>query len=142
MSQFTEWAIILAVKCGVLIFVVVTAFAYLMLVERKMLGWFQLRLGPTWCGPWGLLQPAADAIKLVLKEDETQARAKIEQAFETAGLAVPAVAEVLSKSGVETARARSLLQILLREKRLVRINEDLVFHCAAIERLRGLLAAQ
>ena len=78
--------------------------------------------------------------KLVLKEDEEQARAKIEQAFEETGLAVPAVAEVLAKSGVEPARARSLLQILLREKRLVRISEDLVFHQSALGQLRELLA--
>jgi len=78
--------------------------------------------------------------KLVLKEDEEQARAKIELAFGTAGLAVPALPEVLAKSGVETARARSLLQILLREKRLVRINDDLVFHRDAVEQLRALLA--
>ena len=58
--------------------------------------------------------------KVVLKEDEEQARAAIERAFEAAGLAVPAMADVLAKSGVEAARARSLLQILLREKRLVR----------------------
>ncbi|MBV8204907.1 MAG: NADH-quinone oxidoreductase subunit H, partial [Candidatus Eremiobacteraeota bacterium] len=77
MSHFPDWAIILAVKSGVLIFIVVTAFAYLMLLERKMLGWFQLRLGPTWCGPWGLMQPAADAIKLVLKEDLTPAGADL-----------------------------------------------------------------
>jgi selenocysteine-specific elongation factor len=51
--------------------------------------------------------------RVVLKEDEEQARAKIEGAFEQAGLAVPAVAEVLAKSGVEAARARSLLQILI-----------------------------
>ncbi|MCU1232852.1 MAG: selenocysteine-specific translation elongation factor SelB [Candidatus Solibacter sp.] len=80
------------------------------------------------------------AHKLVLKEDETQARAKIETAFESAGLAVPAVAEVLANSGVEPARARSLLQILLREKRLVRVSEDLVFHATAIDQLRATLA--
>jgi selenocysteine-specific elongation factor len=78
--------------------------------------------------------------KLVLKEDEEQARAKIERAFEETGLAVPAVAEVLAKSGVEAARARSLLQILLREKRLVRISEELVFHHAALALLHELLA--
>jgi selenocysteine-specific elongation factor len=78
--------------------------------------------------------------KLVLKEDEEQARAKIERAFEETGLAVPAMAEVLAKSGVEPARARSLLQILLREKRLVRITEDLVFHQSALGQLRELLA--
>jgi NADH-quinone oxidoreductase subunit H len=64
-------AIVIAIKAGILIFVVVTAFAYLMLFERKVLAWFQLRVGPIWCGPWGLLQPAADAVKLVLKEDLT-----------------------------------------------------------------------
>jgi selenocysteine-specific elongation factor len=79
--------------------------------------------------------------RVVLKEDEEQARAKIEGAFEQAGLAVPAVAEVLAKSGVEAARARSILQILIREKRLVRVSEDLVFHHGAIARLRELLAA-
>jgi selenocysteine-specific elongation factor len=80
--------------------------------------------------------------KVVLKEDEEQARASIERAFEKAGLTTPAVAEVLAQSGVETARARSLLQILLREQRLVRISEDLVFHRSALERLRQFLAAR
>ncbi len=79
--------------------------------------------------------------KLVLKEDEEQARGKIERAFDEAALAVPAVAEVLAKSGVEASRARSLLQILLREKRLVRISDDLVFHQTAIARLRELLGS-
>ncbi len=80
--------------------------------------------------------------KLVLKEEEEQARAAIERAFEQAGLATPAVAEVLAKSGVEPSRARSLLQILLRERRLVRVSEDLVFHHSALERLRQLLATR
>jgi selenocysteine-specific elongation factor len=78
--------------------------------------------------------------KLVLKEDEEQARAKIERAFQETGLAVPAMAEVLAKSGVEPARARSLLQILLREKRLVRVSDELVFHQSALNQLRELLA--
>jgi selenocysteine-specific elongation factor len=79
---------------------------------------------------------------VVLKQDEEQARAAIERSFELAGLAVPAVSEVLEKSGVEAARARSLLQILIREKRLIRISEDLVFHHSAIHNLRHLLAGR
>ncbi len=78
--------------------------------------------------------------KLVLKQDEEQARAAIERAFEQAGLAVPAVPDVLAKSGVEAGRARSLLQILLREKRLIKAGEDLVFHRSAMEKLRAMLA--
>jgi selenocysteine-specific elongation factor len=76
---------------------------------------------------------------VVLNEDEQQARAAIERSFQQAGLAAPAMAQVLAKSGVEPARARSLLQILLREKRLVRINDDLVVHHSAIEELRRML---
>jgi NADH:ubiquinone oxidoreductase subunit H len=59
------------IKSVLLLFVVVTAFAYAMLAERKILGWMQLRPGPNRVGPWGLLQPAADAAKLLLKEDLT-----------------------------------------------------------------------
>jgi selenocysteine-specific elongation factor len=82
------------------------------------------------------------AHQVVLKQDEEQARAAIERAFEQAGLATPAVHEVLAKSGVEAGRARSLLQILIREKRLIRVSEDLVFHQSAIENLRRLLAGR
>jgi selenocysteine-specific elongation factor len=82
------------------------------------------------------------AHRVVLKEDEEQARAKIEAAFEQAGLAVPALSEVLAKSGVEAARARSILQLLLRERKLVRIGDELVFHHSAIASLRDLLAGR
>jgi selenocysteine-specific elongation factor len=78
--------------------------------------------------------------KVVLKEDEEHARSAIESAFERAGLTVPAMSEVLAKSGVEPARARSILQILLRDRRLVRIGDDLVFHHSALEGLRAMLA--
>ena len=75
MNSLLEWVLIVAIKSAVLIFIIMTGFAYLMLFERKILAWFQLRVGPIWCGPWGLMQPAADAVKLVLKEDLTPATA-------------------------------------------------------------------
>ncbi|HWD00455.1 MAG TPA: selenocysteine-specific translation elongation factor [Candidatus Sulfopaludibacter sp.] len=79
---------------------------------------------------------------VVLQQDEQEARGIMERAFEQSGLAVPALAEVLAKSGVEQRRARSLLEILLREKRLVRISEDLVFHHSALEQLRQMLSGR
>ncbi|MBK6906954.1 MAG: NADH-quinone oxidoreductase subunit NuoH [Rhodocyclaceae bacterium] len=42
--------------------------AYLTFWERKVIGWMQVRIGPNRVGPWGLLQPIADGIKLFLKE--------------------------------------------------------------------------
>jgi len=80
--------------------------------------------------------------RVVLQEDEAAARTAIEKAFERAGLATPAVPDVLAQSGVEPGRARSLLQILLRERQLVRISDELVFHRSAIESLRQMMAAR
>jgi NADH-quinone oxidoreductase subunit H len=59
------------IKSALVLFVVVTTFAYAMLAERKVLAWMQLRPGPNRVGPWGLLQPAADAAKMLFKEDLT-----------------------------------------------------------------------
>ncbi len=52
-----------------LCFVVITGFAYLTWVERKLLARFQVRIGPNRAGPFGLLQPAADAVKAIFKEE-------------------------------------------------------------------------
>jgi NADH-quinone oxidoreductase subunit H len=64
------WLIAL-VKSGVVLLVVITTFAYSMLFERKIMAWMQLRPGPNRVGPWGLMQPAADAAKMMFKEDLT-----------------------------------------------------------------------
>ena len=59
------------IKALVLCVVLLGAFAYMTLVERKLLGRFQHRYGPNRVGPFGLLQPIADAIKSIFKEDIT-----------------------------------------------------------------------
>jgi selenocysteine-specific elongation factor len=78
--------------------------------------------------------------RIALKQDEEAAVEKIEALFKEGALAVPATSVVLAKSGVEPARARSLLQILLKNRKLVRVGDDLIYHATAIEALRGMLA--
>lgn len=55
-------------KIVIVVLPLMGAVAYLTLWERKFLGWMQVRLGPNRVGPWGLLQPIADALKLLTKE--------------------------------------------------------------------------
>ena len=67
-SNLIDIALIIA-KIALVFAVVLTLAAYLVLAERKLLGWIQDRKGPNRVGPWGLLQPLADVIKLLTKED-------------------------------------------------------------------------
>lgn len=68
-STFFNTLIPAVIKLGLIFPVLMGAVAYLVLLERKLLGRFQQRLGPIRVGPFGLLQPIADGIKLFLKED-------------------------------------------------------------------------
>ena len=61
--------LVVFLKALVLCAVLLGAFAYMTLVERRLLGRFQHRLGPNRTGPFGLLQPIADALKAIFKED-------------------------------------------------------------------------
>ena len=59
------------VKIVLALFILLTAVAYTVWLERKVVGHIQNRWGPTRVGPFGLLQPAADGIKFLFKEDIT-----------------------------------------------------------------------
>ena len=61
--------IVAIIKIALVVFIMLTAVAYTTLLERKLVARIQNRWGPTRVGPFGLLQPLADGIKFILKED-------------------------------------------------------------------------
>ena len=72
MSQETSFGVFLlisVIKVAVVLVITLTAVAYTVLLERKVIGRMQNRWGPSRTGPFGLFQPLADGIKLFLKED-------------------------------------------------------------------------
>ncbi|MFI5104734.1 MAG: SelB C-terminal domain-containing protein, partial [Terriglobales bacterium] len=77
-----------------------------------------------------------------LKDDEAKAKGQIEKAFADAGLKVPLMKEVLDKLPVDRTRAQKLVTLLLRDRVLVKLTDDLVFHQSALESLRQVVAAQ
>jgi NADH-quinone oxidoreductase subunit H len=69
MSDLLLSLVLILIKLGLIFAVILTMAAYLVLAERKILGRMQLRHGPNRLGPFGLMQPLADVIKLITKED-------------------------------------------------------------------------
>jgi len=69
LTPFQIFLVISIIKIAVVLVITLTAVAYTVLLERKVLGRLQNRWGPSRVGPFGLLQPLADGIKLFLKED-------------------------------------------------------------------------
>ena len=65
----TTFIILAVVKIALVIFLLLTGVAYMTWLERKVVGHIQNRWGPTRVGPFGLLQPLADGVKFILKED-------------------------------------------------------------------------
>ncbi len=93
------------------------------------------------------MEIAGDLVRLpgqgvVLKDEEAESKKKIEDAFSSAGLKVPALYEVIAGLKIDKPRAQKIVTLLLRDKVLIKISEELVFHRVALEELRRLIGAQ
>ncbi len=92
------------------------------------------------------LETAGELVRLpgrgvVMKDDEAESKKIIEQAFESAGLQTPALNNVLAGLKVDKTRAYKIVTLMLRDKVLVKVSEELVFHQSALVELRKQLAA-
>jgi len=79
---------------------------------------------------------------VVMKDEEAESKKIIEMAFASAGLKVPALKDVLSELKVDKTRAQKIVTLLLRDKILIKISEDLVFHRVALDDLRRRMTAE
>ncbi len=79
---------------------------------------------------------------VVMKDEEAESMKIIETAFASAGLKVPALKDVLAGLTVDRIRAQKIVTLLLRDKVLVKISDDLVFHREALADLRQRVTAQ
>ena len=79
---------------------------------------------------------------VVMKDEEAESKMMIEAAFANAGLKVPALKDVLAGLKVDKARAQKIVTLLLRDKVLIKISDDLVFHQNALAELRKRMAAE
>ncbi len=78
---------------------------------------------------------------VVMKDEEAESKKIIEQAFASAGLKVPSLKDVLAGLKVDKVRAQKIVTLLLRDKVLIKISEELVFHQSALTDLRHKIAA-
>jgi selenocysteine-specific elongation factor len=78
---------------------------------------------------------------VAMKDEEAESKKVIEQAFAAAGLKVPSLKEVLAGLKVDKVRAQKIVTLLLRDKVLIKISEELVFHQSTLVDLRGKIAA-
>ena len=92
------------------------------------------------------LELVGDLVRLpghgvAMRDEEVESKKKIEDAFASAGLKVPALQEVIASLKVDKARAHKIVTLLLRDKVLIKVSDELVFHRDALEELRRQMAA-
>ncbi|HVM91293.1 MAG TPA: selenocysteine-specific translation elongation factor [Terriglobales bacterium] len=78
---------------------------------------------------------------VVMKDEEAESKKVIEQAFQSAGLKVPLLKDVLASVKVDRIRAQKIMTLLLRDKILIKLADDLVFHHTALAGLRQKISA-
>jgi selenocysteine-specific elongation factor len=78
---------------------------------------------------------------VVMKDEEAESKKTIEDAFAAAGLKVPALQDVIARLIVDRGRAQKIVTLLLRDKALIKVSEELVFHRTALDQLRRQVAA-
>jgi selenocysteine-specific elongation factor len=76
-----------------------------------------------------------------MKDEEAESKKTIEDAFASAGLKVPALHEVIAGLKVDKARAQKIVTLLLRDRVLIKVSDELVFHRSALEELRRQMMA-
>ena len=91
------------------------------------------------------LEVAGEIVRLagrgvVMKDEEAESKNTIETAFSSSGLAVPALNQVLAGLKIDKLRAQKIVTLLLRDKILIKVSDELVFHHAALDQLRAQLA--
>jgi len=95
----------------------------------------------------GKIETSGEIVRLAgrvieLDPQESAARDQIVHAFAAAGLTVPAASDVLAGLKIDRARSHKILQLLLKEKVLLKVAEDLIFHPDALGKLKEMLACQ
>ena len=95
----------------------------------------------------GKIEVAGELVRLagrgvVMKDDEAESKKIIEAAFATAGLKVPALKDVLAGLKLDRTRAQKIVTLLLRDRVLVKISDELVFHQKALTDLRQRMTAE
>jgi selenocysteine-specific elongation factor len=95
----------------------------------------------------GEIEISGDQVRLagrgvVMKDEEAESKNTIEKAFASAGLQVPLLKDVLGGLKIDRARAQKIMTLLLRDRVLIKISDELVFHRDALAKLRQQLMAE